>query len=264
MDFMKYCLSTIAIAFIIISCSHGKTIHFPEGKELNNPVEVTVIRNRNLFCGAESTTILFDGLPIAHIRRGEYVSFFVESGVHFLKVRQNGVYGNFKKGKKYYFLISINFFDMIDNYIFGDSCGFEIEKISEEKGLERIKRSKNLIEMEKAHESAAVVSRTESEPKKKAYSFNPEEPWTGRWQVTGYRSFIGTWALKQIDNKVVSTENSACQIESLAVGDQLKGKIIGSYKVYPFTIKISSDGQSFKGTSTDYYGRSVHIKGERK
>ncbi|UCE53439.1 MAG: hypothetical protein JSV31_30060 [Desulfobacterales bacterium] len=88
---MKYYLSSIAIAFIIISCSHGKTIHFPEGKDLNNPVEVTIIRNKNLWCGGQSTAILLDEVPIAHIRTGEYVSFFVESGVHYLKVRENGV-----------------------------------------------------------------------------------------------------------------------------------------------------------------------------
>jgi hypothetical protein len=146
---MKYFLTTIAIASIIIACSHGKTIHFPEGKGLNNPVEVAIIRNRNLFCGGQSTAILLDEVPIAFIRTGEYVSFFVESGVHYLRVNGNGVYGNFEKEKKYFFLISINFFDIVNNYYFGDSCGFEIEKISEEEGLKRVMNSKKLIKMAK-------------------------------------------------------------------------------------------------------------------
>ena len=149
LDLMKYFLTAIAIGFIIISCSHGKTIHFPEGKGLNNPVEVTIIRNKNLWCGGQSTAILLDEMPIAFIRTGEYVAFFVESGVHYLRVEGNGVYGNFEKEKKYYFLISINFFDIGSNYYTGDSCGFEIEKISEEEGIKRVMSSKKLIKMAK-------------------------------------------------------------------------------------------------------------------
>jgi hypothetical protein len=96
-----------------------------------------------------------------------------------------------------------------------------------------------------------------------AYKLNPQEPWTGIWNVEGHRYFNGKWTLKQTNNTVVSTENSAYKIESLVVGDQLKGKIIGSSKAYPFRIKISSDGRSFKGTATDYLGRSILIKGKR-
>jgi hypothetical protein len=162
---MKYFLTTIAIAFIIISCSHGKTIHFPEGKNLNNPVEVTIIRNRNLNCGGQPAAILLDELPIAHIRTGEYVSFFVESGVHYLRVERNGVYGDFEKEKKYYFLISINFFDAIS----GDAlCGFEIEKISEEEGLKKVLHSKKLIEMEKEHKIITEAIPSEKEKPKLA------------------------------------------------------------------------------------------------
>jgi hypothetical protein len=141
-DLMKYYLFTTAIAFIIISCTHGKTRFFPEGEGLDNPVEVTIIRNRS-YCAAYPTAILLDEVPIAHIRIGEYVVFFVESGVHYLRV-DTGVYGNFEKGNKYYFLISPNFFDSI-----GGTCSFEIEKINEEEGLKRVMNSKKLIKMAK-------------------------------------------------------------------------------------------------------------------
>ncbi|UCE53440.1 MAG: hypothetical protein JSV31_30065 [Desulfobacterales bacterium] len=70
--------------------------------------------------------------------------------------------------------------------------------------------------------------------------------------------------MKQIDDKAVSTEESMLKIEGFVVGDQLKGKIINPIKTYPFTIKISSDGLYFNGASTDYYGRSLLIRGTRK
>lgn len=100
--------------------------------------------------------------------------------------------------------------------------------------------------------------------KKNTFIYKETEPWTGVWNVEGHRYFVGKWALKQNDKKVVSTKTSSHKIDSLAVGDQLNGKIKTSSKVFPFAIKISSDGQSFKGTSTDYYGRSVHIRGKRR
>lgn len=100
--------------------------------------------------------------------------------------------------------------------------------------------------------------------KKTAYSFNPEEPWTGTWDVVGYRHWSGKWSLKQIDNKVVWTQQSVHKIEGLVVGDQLKGKIIKPRTTFPFTVEISSDGQYFMGTSTDYYGRGLQIRGERR
>lgn len=166
---MKYIISIVAIAFLIVSCSHGKTRHFPSSKNLTNPAEIIIIRNKNITCGAQSTTIVLDGLPIAHLRMGEYVSFFVESGVHYLRVRESNLYGHVEEQKKYYFLISINFFDMITNSYWGDSCGFEIEKISEEEGLKRIRNSKNLIKMEKEYKSATEAAPTETEKPESAF-----------------------------------------------------------------------------------------------
>ena len=84
------------------------------------------------------------------------------------------------------------------------------------------------------------------------------KPWTGRWEVTRDNR-TATWSLKQIDNKVVSAE-----IEGLASGDQLEGKIIRTEHKYPFTVKMSPDGLSFNGTTMDYLGRSMQLKGERK
>ena len=96
-----------------------------------------------------------------------------------------------------------------------------------------------------------------------AYSLNIYEPWTGVWKVEGHQYFTGKWILNQDAGSVKSTSNSSHKIDSSVVGHHLKGKIIIASQSFSFTIKISSDGRSFTGTSTDYYGKSVYIKGER-
>lgn len=159
---MKNCISVLVITFFLTSCGHGTTQHFPKGKGITNPAEIVIVRNKNLWCGGQSTIIFFDGLKIAQLRIGEYVSFYVEPGVHQIRAlptvpvsgRGRLFSHNFEEGKKHYLLISL--FDAED-YSFADhlvqfsihtgyGCDFEIERISEEKGLKRIKSSKNLIE----------------------------------------------------------------------------------------------------------------------
>ena len=78
---MKFIISIVAIPFLIISCSHGKTQYFPGGKNLKDPVEIIIVRN-SFACGAYPVTIEFDGLDIAHLRSGEFISFFVEPGYY--------------------------------------------------------------------------------------------------------------------------------------------------------------------------------------
>jgi hypothetical protein len=104
---------------------------------------------------------------------------------------------------------------------------------------------------------------TKKNSKKAASPLNIFKPWTGSWEVTRDNR-TATWSLKQIDNKVVSAENSSAEIEGLASGDQLEGKIIRTEHKYPFTIKMSPDGLSFNGTTMDYLGRSMQLKGERQ
>jgi hypothetical protein len=104
---------------------------------------------------------------------------------------------------------------------------------------------------------------TKKNSKKVVARLNIFEPWTGRWEVTrGSRT--GRWSLKQVGKKVVSTENSLVEIKGLASGDQLEGKIMRTDHKYRFTVKMSLDGQSFYGTTEDYHGRSLQLKGERK
>jgi len=150
----KYVISIIAIGFFVISCCHGITQHFPTGKNLINPAEIILIRNKNFFCGEQSATILLDGVAIAHLRTGEYVNFLVESGEHSIVATPLIGSGpkfsdNFEAGKKNYLLISLSdFFDFsprrysFADFLFfaliginsgsGSGCDFKVESISEE------------------------------------------------------------------------------------------------------------------------------------
>lgn len=270
---MKNCTSIIAIAILLNACGHGITPHFPRDTGVTNPAEIVIIRNKNLMCAGQSTTVFLDGLDIAQLRIGEYVSVPVEPGMHYLRAipflgSGRSFYDNFDAGKKHYLLISLlepwdYETDIFDILLWPNSsrmgCDFEIENIGEEKGLKRVRSSTNLLEKLKAHESAAG-----NESKKIDYSFNSAEPWTGLWDVRGDPNWSGIWAMKQTDRIVVYTEKSAIKFEGLVASDQLIGKIKSPQKTYPFTIRISSDGQSFEGTSTDFLGRSISIKGTRR
>jgi hypothetical protein len=74
----------------------------------------------------------------------------------------------------------------------------------------------------------------------------------------------GIWALKQRGKTVVSTRQSYYKLKGKVEGNQLKGKVYyKSIGARTFAIKISSDGQSFKGTAYIWQG-TAHLKGKRK
>ena len=53
-------------------------------------------------------------------------------------------------------------------------------------------------------------------------SVNPNEPWTGKWKVTDARH-LGTWALKQTGDEVVSTSASDYVVEAKVHGSTITG-----------------------------------------
>jgi hypothetical protein len=89
------------------------------------------------------------------------------------------------------------------------------------------------------------------------------EPWTGNWKVDGSRFYDGIWVLKQNGDKVVSTKRSMREIEGRVEENSFIGEI--SQTNLRFELKLSSDGQSFMGKATDYYGRDgISLKGIRR
>lgn len=93
---------------------------------------------------------------------------------------------------------------------------------------------------------------------------DPTAPWTGVWEVVGNRQWVGKWALRQSDNKVVSTKESYYEIEGKVEENSLKGKKLAPKANYRFELKISPDYLTFEGDASDWMGRSLYfIKGRR-
>jgi len=264
----KYFISIIAIGFFVISCSHGITQHFPTGENLINPAEIILIRNKNIFCGGQSATILLDGVAIGYLRTGEYVNFWVESGEHSIVATPligsaRKFSDNFEAGKKNYLLISLtDFFDFspkrsgfADLLFFaltgmvsgsGSGCDFEVESISEEKGIKRIRESKNLINMHNKNKSATKTESVKEGSKGILNSLNPEEPWAGVWSLKYNYGEGYVLVLKQDGQKVRSAENSSIKFKGRVEGDDLDGWIELD-KQRSLRLKISPDYKSFSG-----------------
>jgi Family of unknown function (DUF6627) len=66
------------------------------------------------------------------------------------------------------------------------------------------------------------VELAESKVQPTEIKVNPSEPWTGKWKVTDARH-LGTWALKQTGDEVVSTSASDYVVEAKVHGSTITG-----------------------------------------
>jgi hypothetical protein len=129
---VKNKLILTALAFLLISCAHGKTDNFPTVSDTSNAAEVFVIRDNNLVGWGFSLKVALDESIIARLRSGEYVSFYVKPGFHSLGVSEPTLNVPFAKGEKYYFLIGADY----------SQFGFEIQRIGNEKGQRWLTKTK--------------------------------------------------------------------------------------------------------------------------
>jgi hypothetical protein len=113
----------IALALLLFSCAHGKTEDFREPADPSDAAEVYVFRDNTLFGWGFSLKVSLDNEVVAALRRGEYVSFFVEPGFHSLGITKSTITVPFQKGKAYYFLISPDY----------SQFGFDIERLDDSK-----------------------------------------------------------------------------------------------------------------------------------
>jgi hypothetical protein len=84
-----------------------------------------------------------------------------------------------------------------------------------------------------------------------APTFNPAEPWTGRWKVSHGRH-PGIWSLTQRGDTVISTSDSDYKLEAKVYGAMIRGKwsARGEHE-RDFQATIAEDGLSFNGAA-DY------------
>ena len=129
---MKNKLILIITTFLLLACAHGKTDQFPIVADTADTAQVFVIRDDNLMGWGFSLKVVLDENIIARLRSGEYVSFRIKPGFHSLGVSEPTLTVPFAKGEKYYFLIGADY----------SQFGFEIQRISNEKGQRWIAKTK--------------------------------------------------------------------------------------------------------------------------
>ena len=118
----------------MIACSHGKTEHFPDLGQSDETAEIFIIRNNNLLGWGFSVKVFYDEMMIANLRAGEHLSFFVTPGFHKVGTSDKEITVPLNAGQKHYFLISADY----------TQFGFEIDRISNEKGENWLKKTKPL------------------------------------------------------------------------------------------------------------------------
>jgi hypothetical protein len=125
---MKKYVLLIILAFFLAACTSGKTEFFPSRGYSADAAEVTVIREERIFGFGFSMDVLLDGEVIARLKAGQFVTFFVNPGVHNIGIPNQSIATALERGRKHYFMIQTE----------SSQFGFEIERISEKKASARM------------------------------------------------------------------------------------------------------------------------------
>jgi len=131
---MKKYVLLIVVAFLLAACTSGKTEFFPSQGYSADAAEVTVIRQRRMFGMGFSMQVLLDGEVIARLKAGQYLTFYVDPGVHHIGVKKSTITVMLESERKHYFMIKTD----------SSQFGFEIERISEKKATSRMAQSKSI------------------------------------------------------------------------------------------------------------------------
>jgi len=124
----------IMLAFFLAACTSGKTEFFPSRGYSADAAEVIVIREERIFGFGFSMDVLLDGKVIARLKAGQYVTFFVNPGVHKIGIPQSTITVMLERAKKHYFAIKTD----------SSAFGFEIERISENKATSWMAKSHSI------------------------------------------------------------------------------------------------------------------------
>ena len=77
----RYGFLIIAV-FLLTACTSGKTEFFPAQGYSEDAAEVTVLRQRRMIGLGFSMKVLFNDDVIARLKANQYVTFYVNPGVH--------------------------------------------------------------------------------------------------------------------------------------------------------------------------------------
>ena len=131
---MKKYVVLILVAFVLTACTSGKTEFFPSQGYSADVAEVTVIRKRRMLGMGFSMQVLLDDKVIARLKAGQYVTFFVDPGVHTIGVSESTVTVMLERGRKHFFALETD----------SSQFGFEIERISENKATSWMAQSQSI------------------------------------------------------------------------------------------------------------------------
>jgi hypothetical protein len=129
---MKRYLYLIILLSLLVACTSGKTEFFPSQGFSADAAEVTVIRERRMFGMGFSMRVILDGEVIARLKAGQYVSFFVNPGVHSIGIPDQSIAAALDRGRKHYFAITTD----------SSQFGFEIAQISEREAASLMAQAK--------------------------------------------------------------------------------------------------------------------------
>ena len=88
---MKKYVLLILMAVLVVACTSGKTEYFPSQGYSADAAEVTVIRERRMFGMGFSMEVFFDDQVIARLKTGQYVTFYVNPGVHTIGIPNSSI-----------------------------------------------------------------------------------------------------------------------------------------------------------------------------
>jgi hypothetical protein len=125
---MKKYAFLIILAFFLAACTSGKTEFFPARGYSADAAEVTIMREKRIYGFGFSMKVLLDGQVIARLKAGQYVTFFVDPGVHDIGIPNQSITTALESGRKHYFMVQTE----------SSQFGFEIERISEKKAAARM------------------------------------------------------------------------------------------------------------------------------
>ena len=131
---MKRVILLIALSFLLTACTSGKTEYFPSQGYSEDAAEVTVIRKRRMFGFGFSMKVLLNDAVIARLKSSQYITFYVNPGVHTIGIPNSSLTVALESGRKHYFAIVTD----------SSQFGFEIERISERKATQWMAQMKSI------------------------------------------------------------------------------------------------------------------------
>ena len=131
---MKKYVLLIMAAFLLAACTSGKTEFLPSQGYSPGAAEVTVIRERRMAGLGFSMKVLLDERVIARLKAGQYVTFYVDPGVHQIGIPNESVTAVLERARKHYFSITTD----------SSQFGFEIVQISEREAESLMVRAKSI------------------------------------------------------------------------------------------------------------------------